>query len=52
MKAAVLRFRTTENPRASEDRCAGRRPWIIENEAPRPEAVVSGRPPEGADGVR
>jgi hypothetical protein len=30
MKAAVLRFRTTENPRKSEDRCSGWRPRIIE----------------------
>jgi hypothetical protein len=31
MKAAVLRFRTTENPGEGKDRCAGWQPWIIEN---------------------
>jgi hypothetical protein len=31
MRAALLQFRTTENPLESNDRCAGWRPWIIEN---------------------
>src|SRR6516165_7153105 len=31
MKAAVLRFRPTGNPRERADRCDGWRPWIIGN---------------------